>query len=60
MQPHLGSVVWCMINIAWLGLKFLEILRDLWVKMYNLCKVFKTNQLAVLTVKSDLYPHMIN
>jgi hypothetical protein len=28
--------------------------------MYNLCRVFKTNRLAVLTVKSGLDPHMIN
>jgi hypothetical protein len=28
--------------------------------MYNLCRVFTTNQLAVLTVKSGLDPHMIN
>ena len=27
---------------------------DLWVKMYNLCRVFKTSILAVLTVKSGL------
>ena len=27
---------------------------DSWVKMYNLCKVLKTNILAVLTVKSSL------
>jgi hypothetical protein len=32
----------------------------LWVKMYNLCNVFKTNRLVVLTVKSGLDPHMIN
>jgi hypothetical protein len=28
--------------------------------MYNLCRVFKTNQLGVPTVKSSLDPHMIN
>jgi hypothetical protein len=28
--------------------------------MYNLCRVFKTNRLAMLTVKSGLDPHMIN
>ena len=28
------------------------------VKVYNLCRV-KTNRLAMLTVKSDLDPHMI-
>ena len=36
------------------------LLRDLWVKMYNLCRVFKTDISAVLTVKSGLDPHMIN
>jgi hypothetical protein len=29
------------------------------VKAYNLCRV-KTDRSAVLTVKSGLYPHMIN
>ena len=28
--------------------------------MYNLCRVFKTDISAVLTVKSGLDPHMIN
>jgi hypothetical protein len=28
--------------------------------MCNLCRVFKTNRLVVLTVKSGLDPHMIN
>jgi hypothetical protein len=28
MQSHLGSVVWCLDDITWLGLKFLEFLRD--------------------------------
>jgi hypothetical protein len=28
--------------------------------MYNLCRVFKTNQLVVLTVMSGMDPHMIN
>ena len=33
---------------------------DSWVKMYNLCKVFKTGILAVLTVKSGLVDSCIN
>ena len=57
MQSHLGSVVWCLISIAWLGLKFLELLRDLWWKCTTSAEC-KTNRLAVLTVKSGLDPHM--
>jgi hypothetical protein len=43
-----------------LGLKFFGTFTRLVVKVYNICRVFKTNRLAVLTVKSDLDPHMIN
>ena len=32
---------------------------DLWVKMYNLSRVFKTDISAVLTVKSGLDPHRL-
>jgi hypothetical protein len=60
MQSHLGSVVGCLISIAWLGLKLFGVFTQLVVKVYNLCRVFKTNRLAVLTVKSGLDPHMIN
>jgi hypothetical protein len=57
MQPHLGSVVWCLRSIAWLGSKFFKAF-TLLVK----CTTFadcKTNRLALLTVKSGLDPHMI-
>jgi hypothetical protein len=30
------------------------------VKVYNFCRVFKTNRLVVLTVMSGLDPHMTN
>ena len=59
MQSHLGSVVWCLVGIVWLGLKFLELLRDLWWKCTTSAEC-KTNRLVVLTVKSGLDPHMIN
>jgi hypothetical protein len=42
-----------------LGPKLFGVFMRLVVKVYNLCRVFKTNQLAVLTVKSGLDPHMI-
>ncbi|WVZ53381.1 hypothetical protein U9M48_004332 [Paspalum notatum var. saurae] len=32
---------------------------DLWVKLYNLSRVFKTDISAVLTVKSGLDPHRL-
>ncbi|WVZ81480.1 hypothetical protein U9M48_028854 [Paspalum notatum var. saurae] len=32
---------------------------DLWVKMYNLSRVFKTDISAVLTIKSGLDPHRL-
>jgi hypothetical protein len=59
MESQLGSVVWCLTGIAWLGSKFFVTFPRLAVKMYNLCRVFKTNQLAMLTVKSGLDPHVI-
>jgi hypothetical protein len=39
MQLHLGSVVWCLISIAWLGSKFFRAFTLLVVKVYNLCRV---------------------
>jgi hypothetical protein len=39
MQPHLGSVVWCLISIAWLGPKFFGAFTLLVVKVYNLSRV---------------------
>jgi hypothetical protein len=39
MQPHLGSVVWCLAGIAWLGSKFFGAFTLLLVKVYNLCRV---------------------
>jgi hypothetical protein len=39
MQLHLGSVVWCIANTAWLGFKFFEAFTLLVVKVYNLCRV---------------------
>jgi hypothetical protein len=39
MQPHLGSVVWCLASIAWLGSKFFKAFTLLVVKVYNLYKV---------------------
>jgi hypothetical protein len=57
MQPHLGGVVWCLANTAWLGSKFFRTFTLLGVKVYNLCRV-KANRLVVLTVKSGLDPHM--
>ena len=59
MQSHLGSVVRWLASIAWLGLKFLDLLRDLWWKCTTSAEC-KTNRLAVLTVTSGLDPHMIN
>ena len=32
---------------------------DLWLKLYNLSRVFKTDISAVLTVKSGLDPHRL-
>ena len=59
IQSHLGSVVLCLISTyAWLGSNFFGTFTRIVVKVYNLCRV-KTNQLAVLTVKSGLDPHMI-
>jgi hypothetical protein len=60
MQSHLSSVLRYLIRIVWLGLKLFGVFTQLVVKVYNLCRVFKTNRLAVLTVKSDQDPHMIN
>jgi hypothetical protein len=54
MQSHLGSVVWCLASIAWLGLKFFGAFTR------TVGTVCKTDQLAVLTVMSGLDPHMIN
>jgi hypothetical protein len=56
MQPHLGSVVWCLISIAWLGSKLFRAFTLLVVTTSAECK---TNRLVVLTVKSGLDPHMI-
>jgi hypothetical protein len=39
MQPHLGSVVWCLADIAWLASKFFGAVTLLVVKVYNLCRV---------------------
>jgi hypothetical protein len=40
MQPHLGSVVLCLLLHSMVGSKtLLGFLHDLWVKMYNLCRV---------------------
>ena len=60
MQSHLGSVVLCLASIAWLGPKFFGAFTRLVVKVYNLCRVFKTDISAVLTVKSGLDPHMVS
>jgi hypothetical protein len=34
MQPHLGSVVWCLANTTWLGSKFFRAFTLLVVKVY--------------------------
>jgi hypothetical protein len=39
MQPHFGSVVWCLANTAWLGSKFFRAFSLLVMKVYNLCRV---------------------
>ena len=57
---HTSEVWYCVWSThAWLGSKFFGTFTRIVVKVYNLCRV-KTNQLAVLTVKSGLDPHMIN
>ena len=58
MQSHLGSVILCLARTAWLGLKFFELLRELWVKCTTSAEC-KTDISAVLTVMSGLDPHMI-
>ena len=59
MQSHLGSVVLCLISTAWLGPKFFRTFMRLVGKVYNLCRVFKSDISVVLTVMSGLDPHMI-
>jgi hypothetical protein len=58
MRPHLGSVVWCLSGIAWLGSTFFGAFTLLVVKCTTSAEC-KTNRLAVLMVKSGLDPHMI-
>ena len=63
MQSHLKSVILCLASIAWLGSKFFGkffgTFTQIVVKVYNLCRVFKTDISVVLMVKSGLDPHMI-
>jgi hypothetical protein len=59
MQSHLGSVLWCLANTAWLGSKFFGSFTLLVGKDVQPLQSVKTNPLAMLTVKSDLDTHMI-
>ena len=45
--------------LAWLALKFSELLRELWVNCTTSAEC-KNDISAVLTVKSGLDPHIIN
>ena len=58
MQSYLGSVILCLAGTAWLGLKFFELLRELWWKCTTSAEC-KTDISAVLRVMSGLDPHMI-
>ena len=60
MQSHLGSVVWCLASIAWLGSKFFVAFTRLVGKDVQPLQSVKTNRLAVLTVMSGLDTYMVN
>jgi hypothetical protein len=60
MQSHLGSVVWCLASIAWLGLKFFGAFTRTVGKSVQTSAECKIDRSAVLMVMSGLDPHMIN
>jgi hypothetical protein len=49
MQPHLGSVVWCLAGIAWLGSKFFGAF-TLLVVIIELEDGLKSRSLAILAI----------
>jgi hypothetical protein len=59
MQPHLGSVVLCLLLHSVVGCKTLLSFYATCGKRCTTSAECKTNRLAVLRVKSGLDPHMI-